>query len=50
MSCEIETSNFIRGTGGYISIKVWKILNGKLDAASFVIKSSRKLIMVSNLR
>ena len=34
--------NSIRGGGKHITIKVWKIYNGKIEAVSFVIKSNRK--------
>ena len=45
MSCEIYA---IRGSDFYITIKVRKIYNGKIEVFSFVIKSGRKLTIGVN--
>jgi hypothetical protein len=45
MSCEIYA---IRGSDFYITIKVRKIYNVKIEVFSFVIKSGRKLTIGVN--
>jgi hypothetical protein len=40
---ELWNINSIRRNGLHITIKVWKIYNGKIEVVSFIIKPDRKL-------